>query len=142
MRKNNFPRRPLSVPLHTLLTLYDALVGFANPSLIRGSVFIALFAGAEGWLLLDMGWFVLLLDFKVKLQLQRGKGRRLTQHFVINPYASRNIRAESKTLKDTIKTYITITDRLKIVSLIAFRQTILSLYSNSTIIPDCVGKIL
>ena len=45
---------------HTLSKSYDVTVGFVTPFPLR--LFIALFAVAEGWLLLDMGWFVLFLD--------------------------------------------------------------------------------
>ena len=42
------------LPLHTLSKLYDVPVGFVNtPSILRQC--IALFAVAEGWLLLDIG---------------------------------------------------------------------------------------
>ena len=55
---NYFPKRPLCAPLHTLSKLYDFPVGFVNPPpTLRLS--IALFAVAEVWLLLDIGWFVL-----------------------------------------------------------------------------------
>ena len=37
--------------------LYDVPVGFVTPPPIL-RLYIALFAVAEGWLLLDIGWFV------------------------------------------------------------------------------------
>ena len=55
MRKY-FPKRASGAPLHTLSKLYDVPVGFVTPPL---RLCIALFAVAEGWLLLDIGWFVL-----------------------------------------------------------------------------------
>ena len=51
--------RTCGSPLHTLSKLYDVPVGFVNPSILR--LCVALFAGAEGWLLFDIGWFVLFL---------------------------------------------------------------------------------
>ena len=39
--------------LHTLSKLYDVPVGVVTPSILR--LCIALFAVAEGWLLLDIG---------------------------------------------------------------------------------------
>ena len=56
--RNNFPKRPLGAPLHTLLNFLDVPVGFVPPSPHLRQC-IALFAVAEGWLLLDIGWFVL-----------------------------------------------------------------------------------
>ena len=46
---NYFPKQPSGAPLHSLSKLYDVPVGFLSP-LLRLS--IALFAVAEGWLLL------------------------------------------------------------------------------------------
>ena len=52
--------RPSGSPLHILSKLYDVHVGLVPlSSLLR--LCIALFAVAEGWLLLDIGWFVLFL---------------------------------------------------------------------------------
>ena len=63
MRKY-FPKRTSGAPLHTLSKLYDAPVGFVTPPpLLRQ--YIAIFAVAEGWLLLDIGWFVLFLRYLV-----------------------------------------------------------------------------
>ena len=48
--RNNFPKRRLSAPLHTLSKLYDISVGFCGPPpLVWGSVLLY-FAVAEGWL--------------------------------------------------------------------------------------------
>ena len=47
--RNHFPKRPSGAPLHTLY-----------PLLLR--LCIALFVVAEGWLLLDIRWFVLLFQ--------------------------------------------------------------------------------
>ena len=49
----------LDAPVHTLSKLYDFPVGFVPNPLLR--LCIALFSVAEGWLLLDIGWFVLFL---------------------------------------------------------------------------------
>ena len=43
---------------------YDVPVGFVNPLPIL-RLCIALFAVAEGWLLLDIGWFVLFFKYTV-----------------------------------------------------------------------------
>ena len=43
--------------LHTLSKFYDVPVGFEPPLILRLN--IAYFTVAEGWLLLDIGWFVL-----------------------------------------------------------------------------------
>ena len=55
-----FPKRPSGSPLHTLSNLYDVPVGFAPTPLLM--LRLALFAAAEGWLLLDIGWFVLVIS--------------------------------------------------------------------------------
>ena len=56
--RNYFPKRTSGAPLHTLSKLYDVPVGFEPPHpLFWGSVF----AVAEGWQLLDIGWFVVFL---------------------------------------------------------------------------------
>ena len=53
----NFPKRPLGASLNILSNLYDApLVLYPCPYFWQC---IALFAFAEGWLLLDIGIFVL-----------------------------------------------------------------------------------
>ena len=54
---NYFPKRTSGAPLHTLSKLYYVPVGFVSPPLLRQ--YIALFAIAYGWLLLDIGGFVL-----------------------------------------------------------------------------------
>ena len=54
---NYFPKRPSGAPLHTLSKLYDVPVGFVTRPILRQC--IATFAVAEGWLLLDIGRFVL-----------------------------------------------------------------------------------
>ena len=51
---DNFPKRPSGAPLHT----FDVPVGFVTPK----RQCIALFAVAEGWLLLDIGWLVLCMS--------------------------------------------------------------------------------
>ena len=54
MMSNKFPHPPSSAPLHTLLKLYDVPVDFVNtPPSLRQC--LALFAVAEGLLLLDVG---------------------------------------------------------------------------------------
>ena len=58
LMRNYFPKRPSGAPLHTLSKLYDVPVGFVPPPPIL-RLNIAYFAVAEGWLLLDIGWFVL-----------------------------------------------------------------------------------
>ena len=58
LMRNYFPKRPSGAPIHTLSNLYDVPVGFVTPPPIL-RLCIALFAVAEGWLLLDIGWFVL-----------------------------------------------------------------------------------
>ena len=50
--RNYFLKRPRGAPLHTLSKLYVVPVGFVSRILRMG---IALFAVAEGWLLLDIG---------------------------------------------------------------------------------------
>ena len=50
--RNYFSKRPYGAPLHTLSKLYDVSVGFVPPFF---RLCIALFAVAEGWLLLDIG---------------------------------------------------------------------------------------
>ena len=56
LTRNYFPKRPSDTSLHTLSKLYDVPVGFVTPHLGQ---YIALFAVAEGWLLLHIGRFVL-----------------------------------------------------------------------------------
>ena len=51
--RNYFPKRLSGASLHTLSNLYDVPVGFATPSPIL-KFFIALYAVAKGWLLLDI----------------------------------------------------------------------------------------
>ena len=66
--RNYFPNRTSCASLHNLSKLYDVPVGFVTPSLLRQC--IAIFAVAEGWLLLDIGWFVLFLFYqKLKIWL-------------------------------------------------------------------------
>ena len=60
LMRNYFPKRPSGAPLHTLSKLYDVPVGFEPPPPLFW-LNIAYFAVAEGWLLLDIGWFVLFL---------------------------------------------------------------------------------
>ena len=50
--RNNFPKRPSGVPLHTLSKLYDVPVGFVSPHLRQC---FALFAVSKGWMLSDIG---------------------------------------------------------------------------------------
>ena len=52
--RNYFPKRPSGAPLHTLTKLFDVPVGFVTPPPIL-KLCIALFAVAEGWLLLNIG---------------------------------------------------------------------------------------
>ena len=64
LMRNYFPKRTSGAPLLTLSKLYDVPVGFVfTPTLLRQC--IAIFAVAEGWLLLDIGWFVLFLLYFV-----------------------------------------------------------------------------
>ena len=58
---NYFSKRTSGAPLHTLSKLYDVPVGFVAP-LPHFRQWIALFAMAEEWLLLNIRWFVLFLD--------------------------------------------------------------------------------
>ena len=60
LMRNYFPKQPSGAPLHTLSKLYDVPVGFVTPPPIL-RLNIAYFAVAEGWLLLDIGWFVLFM---------------------------------------------------------------------------------
>ena len=53
--RNYFPKRTSDAPLHPLSKLYDVPVGFVAPIPSQLRQFIALFAVAEGWLLLDIG---------------------------------------------------------------------------------------
>ena len=66
--------------LHTLSKLYDVPVGFVTPPILWLN--IAYFAVAEGWLLLDIGWFVLffyggnistIVTFLTLLHLEKGQ---------------------------------------------------------------------
>ena len=57
--RNYFPKRTSDAPLYILSKLYDVPVGFVSPPLLRQC--IAIFAVAEGWLLLDIGLFVLFI---------------------------------------------------------------------------------
>ena len=54
--RNHFPKRTSGAPLHPLSKFYDVPVGFVS-QLFRQC--IAIFAVSEGWLLLDIEWFVL-----------------------------------------------------------------------------------
>ena len=58
LMRNYFQKRTSGAPLHTVSKLYDVPVcSVPPPPLLRQC--IAIFAVAEGWLLLDIGWFVL-----------------------------------------------------------------------------------
>ena len=52
--RNYFPKRTSGAPLHTLSKLYDVPVGVVTPSPLSRQCF-AIFAVAEGWLLLGIG---------------------------------------------------------------------------------------
>ena len=92
LMRNYFPKRPSGAPLHTLSKLYDVPVGFVTPPILRLN--IAYFAVAEGWLLLDIGWFVLffLSTFPRLLQTRRPG---CTIHSCLN---SKNLQITSKVL--------------------------------------------
>ena len=60
--RNYFPKPPSDAPLHTLSKLYYVPVDFVAPPPSFEAVY-CLFAVAEGWLLLDIEWFVLFLMF-------------------------------------------------------------------------------
>ena len=66
LMRNYFPKRSSGAPLHTLSKLYDVPVGFVTPPPIFW-LCIAFFAVAEGWLLLDIGWFVLFFEHPLVL---------------------------------------------------------------------------
>ena len=51
--RNYFPKRTSGAPLLNLSKLYDVPVGFVSLPLLKQCV--AIFAVAEGWLLLDIG---------------------------------------------------------------------------------------
>ena len=53
--RNYFSKRQYGSPLHTLSKLYDVSVGFVTRPPPLFMLCIALFAVAEGWLLLDIG---------------------------------------------------------------------------------------
>ena len=57
--RNYFSKRTSGAPLHTLSKLYADPVGFVTPPPFFLRQCIAIFAVAEGWLLLDIGLFVL-----------------------------------------------------------------------------------
>ena len=57
--RNYYPKRTSGAPLHTLSKLYDVPVGIIPLPLLRQCM--AIFAVAEGWLLLDNRWSVLFL---------------------------------------------------------------------------------
>ena len=61
-KKYRYINVPYGAPLPTLSNLYDVPVVFLTPPPIL-RLGIALFAVAKGWLLLDIGWFVLFLGF-------------------------------------------------------------------------------
>ena len=78
LMSNYFPKRPSGAPLLTLSKLCDASVWFCTtpPPILK--LCIALFAVAEGWLLLDIGLFVLFYIFWE----QRSRSQtKLCQHF-------------------------------------------------------------
>ena len=52
--RNYFPKRTLGASLHTLTKSYNVPVGFVFPFPLLKQC-IAIFAVAEGWLLLDIG---------------------------------------------------------------------------------------
>ena len=72
--RNYFPKRTSGAPLHTLSKLYDIPVGFETPALLRQC--IAIFAVAEWWLLLDIGWFVLFLPLNDTSKLENWHSQR------------------------------------------------------------------
>ena len=57
--RNYFPKRTSGAPLYNLSKLYDVTVDYVSPPLLRQCSTI--FAVAEGWLLLDIGLFVLFM---------------------------------------------------------------------------------
>ena len=58
LMRNTFSETPVDALLHTLSKFYDAPIGLGPSTLLRQC--LALFAVAEGWLLLELGGFVLL----------------------------------------------------------------------------------
>ena len=58
--RNNFPKREYDAPLHTLYKLYDVPIDLCSLHSHLRQCF-ALFANVGGWLILDIGWFVLFL---------------------------------------------------------------------------------
>ena len=52
---NYSPKRTSGASLHTLSQLYYVSVGFVHPPPLSFRQCLALFAVAEGWLLLDIG---------------------------------------------------------------------------------------
>ena len=72
LMRNYFPKRPSGVPLHTLSKLCSCW--FCPPPFM---LCINSFAVAEGWLLLDIGWFVLF--YKSADVVQLGKRNFLNQ---------------------------------------------------------------
>ena len=59
LTRNYFPKRPSGAPLHTLSKYYGIPIGFVTPFL---RLCLALFAVAEGWMLLGIDWFVLFIQ--------------------------------------------------------------------------------
>ena len=57
-----FSKTAVGALLHTLSKLYDVPVGLVTPTPPPLRLCISLFAIAEGWLLLNIGWFVLFMN--------------------------------------------------------------------------------
>ena len=73
--RNIFPNRPSGAPLHTLSKVTDVPVGFVpTPYLMQ---YIALLAVAEGWLLIDIGWFVLFCQQWLLVWTMQGAIRKI-----------------------------------------------------------------
>ena len=86
------------------------------PLLLRQCIRIALFAVAERWLLLGIGWFV--CQLMCENLLVRGKGRDLIQSYDKSPYTNKQIQKASWHHKKhhQIFDYTTIADRVMTVS--------------------------
>ena len=79
------------------LGLYDVPVGFVTPPPPILMLNIAYFAVAEGWLLLDIGWFVLFLhNYDLSLNLMTPQNSWIETAVLQNPvfeaYPKRNNR--------------------------------------------------
>ena len=89
LMSNYFPKRPSSALLHTLSKLYNVPVRFVPSPILK--LCIGLFAVAEVWLLLNIGWIVLFFQFYLQsscLRKAKKAGVHIIHLFLIKSFES------------------------------------------------------